>query len=111
VTPAWRHIDRRLEEKFNSFELHHVLRRDNEAADTLTWLGSSYEPPPPVVFTHDLFKPSIRLEEDILALMLETLSGENSPVPVPGIPSGKGGMAPTSEADRGTSARPIGQDR
>jgi hypothetical protein len=27
---------RKLEEKFDGFKLHHILRRDNEAADTLT---------------------------------------------------------------------------
>jgi len=30
-----------LEEKFGGFELHHVLRHDNEAADFLAKLASS----------------------------------------------------------------------
>jgi ribonuclease HI len=30
---AYRQDVRRLEEKFDGFELHHILRRDNEAAD------------------------------------------------------------------------------
>jgi hypothetical protein len=61
----------RLEETFDDFELHHILRRDNEAADALARLGSSREP------------PSIRLEEDVLTLMLGTTLGEHNLVPVP----------------------------
>jgi hypothetical protein len=53
-----------LEEKFNSFELHHILRRDNEAVDALTQLGSSHKQAPSGVFIQDLIKPSIRLDED-----------------------------------------------
>jgi hypothetical protein len=41
---------RKLEEKFDGFKLHRILRRDNEAADYLTGLGSSRERPPPIVF-------------------------------------------------------------
>jgi ribonuclease HI len=40
---AYRQEVRKLEEKFDSFELHHILRRDNEAADALARLGSSHE--------------------------------------------------------------------
>jgi ribonuclease HI len=32
---AYRQEVRKLEENFDRFELHHILRRDNEAADTL----------------------------------------------------------------------------
>ena len=53
-----------LEVKFDDFELHHVLRRDNEAADALARLASSWEPPPPEVFVQDLHKPSIRIDEE-----------------------------------------------
>jgi hypothetical protein len=56
---------RRLEEKFDGFELHHILRRDNVGAAALARLELSDDPPPLGVFTQDLFKPSIRLEEDI----------------------------------------------
>jgi hypothetical protein len=41
----------KLEGKFDGFELHHILRRDNEAANALAQLGSSHEPTPPGVFT------------------------------------------------------------
>jgi ribonuclease HI len=41
---------RKLEEKFDGFELHHILRCDNEATDSLARLGSSHEQPPPGVF-------------------------------------------------------------
>jgi hypothetical protein len=41
----WQEV-RRLEGKFNGFELHHVLRRDNDAADALAPLRLSREPPP-----------------------------------------------------------------
>jgi hypothetical protein len=54
----WQKV-RRLEEKFDGFELNHILQRDNEATDALTQLGSSQQSPPPGVFTHYLFKPSI----------------------------------------------------
>jgi hypothetical protein len=33
---TYRQEVRKLEEKFDGFEPHHILRRDNEAADTLT---------------------------------------------------------------------------
>jgi hypothetical protein len=39
-----------LKEKFDNFELHHILRWDNEAADALVRLGPSREPPPLGVF-------------------------------------------------------------
>jgi ribonuclease HI len=63
---AYRQKVRKLEEKFNGFEVHHILRRDNEAADALTWLGLNHKPAPLGVFMRHLFKPSIRLEEEIL---------------------------------------------
>jgi ribonuclease HI len=56
---------RKLEEKFDGFELHHILRRDNEVGNALAWLRSSHEIAPPGVFAQHLFKPSIWLEEDI----------------------------------------------
>jgi ribonuclease HI len=36
---AYRQEVRRLEDKFDGFVVHHILRRDNEAADALAWLG------------------------------------------------------------------------
>jgi hypothetical protein len=58
-----------------------------------------------------LFKPSIWFKEDILALTLGFSLGEDGPVLLLRTPSGKGGMAPASEADPGTPARPMDQDR
>jgi ribonuclease HI len=66
---AYQQEVRRLEEKFDGFELHHILRRDNEAADALARLGSNRESPPPGMFTQDLFKPSIWLKEDTPTLV------------------------------------------
>jgi hypothetical protein len=99
---------RKLEEKFDGFELHHILRRDNETSDILARLRSSHEPPALGVFTWDLFKPSIWLEEDILVLVLRISPGEDNPVPVSGTLPGKDGPAPISEANPGASARPTG---
>jgi hypothetical protein len=79
--------------------------------DTLAWLGSRHESPPPGVFTHDLFKPFIWLAEDVLALMPRTSPGEDSLEPVLETPSGKGGAALTSEANPGTLAGQVGQDQ
>jgi hypothetical protein len=67
---------RRLEENFDGFELHHILRRDNEAVDALARLGSSRELPPLGVFAQDLLKPSIQLKEDTSALGPEASPGE-----------------------------------
>jgi ribonuclease HI len=107
---AYRMEVRRLEEKLDGFELHHILRWDDEVADALTRLGSSYEQTPSGVFTHDLYKPSIRLEKDIPTLTPGPSLGEDSLVLMAGTPSGKGGTTPAFEVDLGTSARPIGQD-
>jgi hypothetical protein len=104
---AYRQEVRRLEEKFDGFELHHIPRRDNEATDALTRLGLSCEPPPPGVFTHDLLKLSIRLEEDILVHSPGTSLDEGSSVPAPGTPPGENGLVLVSKASPEASARPI----
>jgi hypothetical protein len=61
------------------------------------------------MFTHELFKPSIWLEEDVLAPASGISLGKDSPTPTPGTLSGKDGTTSTSEANLGTSAEPIGQ--
>jgi ribonuclease HI len=43
---AYQQKVRKLEQKFIGFKLHHILQRDNEAADTLPRLGSSRKQPP-----------------------------------------------------------------
>jgi hypothetical protein len=63
------------------------------------------------VIMHDLLKPSIQLEEDVPTPVLGIRPGEDSLTPTPGAPSGKNGTALASEADLGTSARPVGQAR
>ena len=42
-----------LEDKFDGLELNHILRRLNEAADTLAKAASSREPVPTGVFASD----------------------------------------------------------
>jgi hypothetical protein len=104
---AYQQEVRRLEEKFYGFELHRILQRDNEVADALAQLGSSCEPPPPRVITQDLFKPSIRLEEDISVRLPESSLGKGSSIPAPGVPPRQNNLAPISEVEPGASAGPI----
>jgi hypothetical protein len=68
----------------DGFKLHLILWQDNEAAAALARFGWSHKPPPPGVFTQDLFKPSIRLEEDILKPMLKTSSDASDSIPTLG---------------------------
>jgi hypothetical protein len=89
---------RKLEEKFNGFELHHVLQHHNEANDALARLGSSREQPPPGVFIQDLIKLSIRLDEDNPTPTLGTQPDGGGPIPIPTL-----GTVP------GTPPEPIGQ--
>jgi ribonuclease HI len=104
---TYRQEVRRLEDKFNGFELHHILRWDKEAADTLAWLESSRESPPPGVFTQDPFKPSIRLEKDTPALAPGASLSEGGLVLKPGPPPGEFCIAPESGAGLRTSVGPI----
>ena len=53
-----------LEEKFDGLELVHIPRCLNEAADQLAKMGSQRQPVPNGIFTNDLYKPSIRFEEE-----------------------------------------------
>ena len=50
---------RRLEEKFDGFQVEYVPRRDNETADSLARLGSNREVIPAGIFACDQDKPSI----------------------------------------------------
>jgi ribonuclease HI len=56
---AYQYEIRRLEEKFDGFELHNIICQDNKVADALARLESSRESLPPGGFMHDLFKTSI----------------------------------------------------
>jgi ribonuclease HI len=50
---------RKLEDKFEGLEFHHVERDRNTAVDTLSKLGSSQTQVPPGVFVQEILHPSI----------------------------------------------------
>ena len=52
---------------FKGYQVVHVDRRKNEAADALRRLGSQHKPVPPNVFLDILHNPSVKLptEEDL----------------------------------------------
>jgi hypothetical protein len=54
---------RKLEDKFQGIELHHVPRRDNAAADFLAKLAARRDPSPGRVFINDVHEPSARILE------------------------------------------------
>ena len=54
---------RKLEDKFQGIELHHVPRKDNDAADFLTKLAARRVPSPDGVFINGLPEPSARILE------------------------------------------------
>jgi hypothetical protein len=58
---------RKLENKFYGLEFHHVVRADNEAADKLSKLGSTWAVISHGVFIHDLVMSSIEEEEKPIA--------------------------------------------
>jgi ribonuclease HI len=53
---------RKLEDKFEDLEFHHVERDHNIAADALSKLGSSRTKVPPGVFVQEILHPSISLD-------------------------------------------------
>jgi hypothetical protein len=53
---------RKLEDKFEGLEFHHVERDRNAAADALSKLGSSRAQVPPRVFIQEVPHPSISLD-------------------------------------------------
>ena len=54
---------RKLKDKFQGIELHHVPRRDNDAADFLAKLAARWDPSPSGVFINDVHEPSTRILE------------------------------------------------
>ena len=52
---------------FSGYQVDHIDRRKNEAADALSRLGSRREPVPPNVFLDEIWNPSVKLdaEEDL----------------------------------------------
>jgi hypothetical protein len=53
---------RKLEDKFEGLEFHHVERDRNAAVDALSKLGSSWAQVPPRVFVQEVPHPSIFLD-------------------------------------------------
>ena len=54
---------RKLEDKFQGIELHHVPQKDNDATDFLTKLATRRVPSLDRVFINDLHEPSARILE------------------------------------------------
>jgi hypothetical protein len=54
---------RKLEDKFEGLEFHHVERDRNTTADVLSKLGSSQTQVPPGVFVQEIPHPSISLDQ------------------------------------------------
>ena len=54
---------RKLEDKFEGLEFHHVERDRNAAADALSKLGSSRAQVPPGIFVQEVSRPSIPLDQ------------------------------------------------
>jgi hypothetical protein len=52
-------VVRKLEDKFEGLEFHHVERDRNAAADALSKLGSSWAQVPPGIFVQEISHPSI----------------------------------------------------
>ena len=56
----------KLEDKFQGMELHHVPRKDNDAADFLTKLAARRDPSLSGVFINDLHEPSAYILEGLI---------------------------------------------
>ena len=54
---------RKLEDKFQGIKLHHVPRKDNDAADFLVKLATRRDPSPSGVFINDVHELSARILE------------------------------------------------
>ncbi|XP_066354798.1 uncharacterized protein [Miscanthus floridulus] len=53
----------KLKDKFQGIELHHIPRKDNDAADFLIKLASRWDPSPCGVFINNVHEPSARILE------------------------------------------------
>lgn len=73
----------KLEDKFEGLELHHILRKDNQAADDLSKLASSRGLAPDDVFVNDLHEPSIRHELTERATLVNTLGDKTQELTMP----------------------------
>ena len=54
---------RKIEDKFQGIELHHVPQKDNDAIDFLTKLAARRDPSPSRVFINDVQEPSAHILE------------------------------------------------
>jgi hypothetical protein len=54
---------RRLEDKFYGLKLNHIARRYNETADELAKIASGRTTVPPDVFSRDLHRPSVKIDD------------------------------------------------
>src|SRR4026208_2130148 len=59
---AYHNAVRRLEDKFDSLELNHVMRKYNEDADELAKIASGRTTVPPNIFASDITKPSVEFK-------------------------------------------------
>ena len=77
-------VIRKLEDKFYGIEYHHVVRADNQAADELSKLGSTWAEVPAEVFVQDLMTPSIKQghegveEKPPIELLVASVPGPSS---------------------------------
>ena len=55
---AYRQEVRKLKDKFQGIELHHIPQKDNDAADFLAKLAARRDPTPAGVFINDIHEPS-----------------------------------------------------
>ncbi|XP_014660956.1 uncharacterized protein LOC106804412 [Setaria italica] len=64
LTAAYCQEVRKLEGKFQGIKLHHIPRKDNDAADSLAKLAVKRGSPPDGDFVKDLHEPSACIRED-----------------------------------------------
>ena len=57
---------RKLKDKFQGIELHHVPRKDNDAVDFLVKLAARRDPSLSGIFINDLHEPSARILEGLI---------------------------------------------
>ena len=57
---------RKLKDKFQGIELHHLPRRDNAATDFLAKLVARRDPSPSRFFINDIHEPSARILESLI---------------------------------------------
>ena len=67
---AYRHEVDIVAGHFKGYQVDHVDRRKNEAADALSRLGSQRKPVPPNVFLDVLHNPSVKLPGERIWLFL-----------------------------------------